>query len=71
MVGDFSHVSSGATLCVNVVVGADTHIGAGSVVRQGIEIGNGTLLGIGSVVVKNISDNEEVYGKPCSIVRAV
>ena len=68
VIGDFSHISPGTTLCGQVYVGNDTHIGAGSVVRQQISIGHDVLIGAGSVVVKNIQDTVKAYGNPCRVV---
>lgn len=68
MIGLFTHISPGATLCGQVTVGNDSHIGAGSVVRQGIRIGRQSLIGAGSVVVKDIPDNVRAYGNPCRVV---
>ena len=68
IIGDFVHISPGATLCGQVAVGDDSHVGAGSVVRQGIQIGSETVIGAGSVVVKDIPDNMKVYGNPCKAV---
>ncbi len=68
VIGDFSHVSSGTTLCGQVTVGSDSHIGAGTVVRQGITVGISSLIGIGSTVVKNIPDGVKAYGNPCMVV---
>ena len=68
IIGDFSHISSGSTLCGQARVGYDSHIGAGSVVRQSIKVGNRSLIGIGSVVVKDIPDNVKAYGNPCKVV---
>lgn len=68
VIGDFSHISPGTTLCGQISVGNDSHIGAGSVIRQGISIGSGVLIGAGSVVVKDIQDNVKAYGNPCRVV---
>lgn len=68
IIGDFVHISPGATLCGQVSIGDDSHIGAGSVVRQCINIGSNSLVGAGSVVVKNVPDNVKAYGNPCRVV---
>ena len=67
-VGNFSHISPGATICGHVLIGNDTHIGAGTVVRQEIIIGSNTLIGIGSVVIKDIPGYVKAYGNPCKVV---
>ena len=68
VIGNFSHISPGSTLCGQVYIGDDSHVGAGSVIRQQIKIGNGVLIGAGSVVVKDIPDNVKAYGNPCKVV---
>lgn len=67
IVGSFTHISPGATLCGQVSVGNDSHIGAGSVVRQCINIGSNSLVGAGSVVVEDVPDNVKAYGNPCRV----
>lgn len=67
-IGEFVHVSPGATICGQVSIGNGAHIGAGSVIRQGISIGAGALIGAGSVVVKDIPKNVKAYGNPCRVV---
>lgn len=67
-IDDFAHISPGATLCGQVIVGKDSHIGAGSVVRQGICIGSNTIVGAGSVVVKDIPGEVKAFGNPCRVV---
>ncbi len=68
VIGDFSHVSPGTTLCGQVKIGTDSHVGAGSVVSQLIEIGNNVLVGAGSVVIKNLPNEVKAYGNPCRMV---
>ena len=68
IIGDFSHISPGTTVCGQVCVGNDSHVGAGSVVRQQINIGNDVLIGAGSVVVNDIPDNVKAFGNPCKVV---
>ena len=37
-------------------------VGANATVIQGIKIGGGSVVGAGSVVLRDINDNEKVYG---------
>ena len=68
IIGDFSHISPGTTICGQVSIGDNSHVGAGSVVRQQINIGSGVLVGAGSVVVKSLPDNVKAYGNPCKVI---
>jgi len=64
MIGDFSHIASGAVLCGNVIVGRSSFIGANSVIRQGIRIGDNVVIGAGTVVIKDVPDNATLIGNP-------
>lgn len=68
-IGEFAHISPGATICGEVFVGEKSHIGAGTVVRQQIKIGKGTMVGVGSVVVNDIPSDVIAYGNPCILRR--
>jgi acetyltransferase EpsM len=70
-VGDYAHVSPGATLCGGVTVGEGTHIGAGATVIQNITIGKWVIIGAGSVVVDNIPDYALVMGVPGRVIRYI
>lgn len=50
LVGKFSHISVGAVLCGNVLVGQDCLIGANATVLQGRRIISGSIIGAGEVV---------------------
>jgi sugar O-acyltransferase (sialic acid O-acetyltransferase NeuD family) len=67
VVDDFVHIAPGAVVCGNVSVGTNSFIGANSVVKQGVRIGSNVVVGAGSVVVKDIADNQTVYGNPARI----
>ena len=68
IIGDFSHISPGTTMCGQVNVGHDSHVGAGSVIRQQVNIGNNVLIGAGSVVIKDIIDDVKAFGNPCKVI---
>ncbi|MEI7676511.1 MAG: NeuD/PglB/VioB family sugar acetyltransferase [Bacteroidales bacterium] len=53
VIGDFTHVAPGSTLCGEVHIGRNCMIGAGSTVIQSITIPANSLVRAGSVVVKN------------------
>ena len=53
-IGDYTHISPGATLCGNVTVGREVHIGAGSTVVQNMKIKDKVFVKAGSLVIKNI-----------------
>lgn len=61
-IGEFSHIACSSTLCGDVVVGNDTFIGAGTTVIEGRKIGDNVIIGAGSLVLRDIQDNEVVFG---------
>ena len=61
-VGDFSHVAVGTVLCGQVRVGGHCLVGANSTVIQGLSIGSYSIVGAGSVVLRDVCENEKVYG---------
>ena len=63
-IGDYVHISPGATLCGTVSVGEGTHIGAGSVVKNNISICEECVIGCGAAVVKDITKPGVYAGVP-------
>lgn len=61
-IGEFCHVSVGAVLCGNVMVGNESFIGANSTIIQGKVIGKNTVIGAGSQILHNVPDGNTVYG---------
>lgn len=68
VVGEHTHVASGATICGGVTIGQGCHIGAGSTVIQGIQIGHGAIIAAGATVVSNIADGLTVVGTPAKVM---
>lgn len=71
VIGDFVHISPGATVCGNVSVGDLTWVGAGATVIEGISIGRNVIIGAGSIVIKDIPDNVLVVGNPAVIKKEI
>jgi sugar O-acyltransferase (sialic acid O-acetyltransferase NeuD family) len=69
-IGEFAHVSCGATLGGRVVIGAGTFIGLGASVLSGVRIGADSLVGAGAVVVRDLPGGVVAYGNPARPVRA-
>src|SRR5208282_5273856 len=55
-IGDYTHISPGATLCGAVTVGREVHVGAGAVVVQNIKIVDKSFVKAGRLVEKDIGD---------------
>lgn len=70
-VGEFVHISPGARLAGEVVVGPLSWIGIGACVRQSISIGARVKVGAGAVVVKDIDSDITVVGVPAKPLQAI
>ena len=57
-------IAAGTTLSGSVKIGKNTWIGTGVTIRDHIKVGNDAFIGVGSVVVKNVQNNQMVYGVP-------
>ncbi len=64
LVGNYTHIGPGATLCGSVQIGEESLIGAGATILPGIKIGNRVTVGAGSVVCNNVPDGAKVAGNP-------
>ena len=64
VVGNFTHIAPGATLCGTVQVGEGSFICAGATVIPNLTIGSAVTVGAGAVVVHNILDGVTVVGIP-------
>jgi len=62
--GNGVHISPGARLCGEVVVGDSSWVGAGAVIREGVRIGSGVIIGAGSVVIDDVPNGTIVIGNP-------
>ena len=63
-IGDFCHISPGATLCGGVTIGEETHIGANSTIIQYKSVGSKTIIGAGATVINDIQSNVVAIGCP-------
>ena len=71
VIGDFSHVSPGATLGANVVLGEEVFVGLGASILSGCRVGSRSIIGAGAVVVRDIPENVVAYGVPARVKRIV
>ena len=69
ILGDYTFVGPGATICGRVRVGEASYLGAGCVVRDGVSIGAGSIVGAGAVVVKDVGPGETVVGNPAASLK--
>ena len=64
IIEDYVHVSPGVSIAGGVFIGTHSWIGIGSSIKQNLVIGANTIIGAGSVVVKNVDQNNTVFGVP-------
>lgn len=57
-------IYAGTMLAGFVEIGDDTHITLNSTIKNGIKIGKNVTVNMGSVVIRDIKDNETVFGNP-------
>jgi len=69
VLGDYVHISPGATLAGNVQVGEGTQVGAGACIIPGITVGKWAIIGAGAVIIRNVPDHAVVVGNPGTITR--
>lgn len=63
-IGDYTHISVGATLAGTVTVGDTVWVGAGAVVSNNISICADCMIGAGAVVVRSIEEPGTYVGVP-------
>lgn len=66
-IGDCTHVAPGAVVCGFVTIGRESWIGAGAIIRDHLSIGNRVMVGAGAVVLKDVADEQTVYGNPATV----
>jgi sugar O-acyltransferase (sialic acid O-acetyltransferase NeuD family) len=66
-VGDFAHVSPGATIGGNCRIGDETLIAIGASVASGMQVGARTVIAAGAVVVSDIGDDVVALGVPARV----
>jgi acetyltransferase-like isoleucine patch superfamily enzyme len=69
VVGDFAHVSAGATVGAQAHIGAETLIALGASITSRMTVGARTIVGSGAVVVAHIPDDVVAFGVPARIRR--
>ena len=67
-IGDYSHISIGATIAGSVSIGARCFVGAGATVIDNVTVCDNVLVGAGAVVVSNITQPGTYVGVPAKRV---
>ena len=61
-IGSFCHCSTRTTLNGDCIIGDNIFIGSGSIISNGVRVGDNVVVGAGSVVLKDIKNNEKIFG---------
>lgn len=69
IIGNYTHISPGVTLCGGVSIGKGCHIGANSTIIQYKSVGENTIIGAGSTVIKDIECNVTAVGSPARVIK--
>ena len=67
-IGDFVQIGAGSIINPGVEIGEQAFIGTGATLISGIKIGANARVGAGSIVVKNVGEDETVFGNPAQTV---
>ena len=68
VVEDYATMAPRSSLCGSTRLCTGAYAGAGSIVKDGITIGEGALVGIGAVVIRDVNQDEFVFGNPARVV---
>lgn len=60
VVGEYTTIAPGVTVCGDVTIGKRVFIGAGAVIKNLVEIGDDAFIRMGSVVKRNVGAGERV-----------
>lgn len=66
-IGQHCHISTGAILNGNVKISDGVLVGSGAILKQGISVGKNAIIGMGSVVLKNVENDQIVFGNPAKL----
>ena len=68
LVGAFTHIAPGATLCGRVTVGRRCFIGAGATVIDTLQLGDDLVLGAGATAIRSLPGGHTAVGVPARIL---
>ena len=67
-IGKYTQLSAQVNIAGHVTVGEEVMINSNVCIVPSVTIGNSTTLGAGSVVLKDVKENETVFGNPARVI---